>query len=376
VSRQDLKSWELSNVYAKGTSGQARSCALRGPIFLMTALLVVSSVFSPGVRAAVDLASRVGLQVVARPGNASDSSQDFELRDGSVLRTGDGVQLRLESDADAYVYVIAYGSTGTAILLHPFSARAEDARVRPGHLQVIPSADVFLPLDEREGRETLFTIVSDTPLADIRDLIRRIEAQSNDPGAIGAMIETRYPGVRRLTFKHIGAQPLVGVAAVVPRPVTSPANPAPAGGDSGADAAGSVGLLPPAGGGWSVSSNQAFGADEASAEPPASTAAVVSPPAPQPAAPPPRQAGASASVGDAGSAPVSAALREARKAAGIDESEFRGILATLPDSSEVGVPTSLRNPYKEQGVLSAEGSRIRPLGRMEIGSDVENRSQN
>ncbi|NIM29220.1 MAG: hypothetical protein GTO67_15830 [Gammaproteobacteria bacterium] len=73
---------------------------------------------------------------------------------------------------------------------------------------------------------------------------------------------------------------------------------------------------------------------------------------------------------------MSAALREAREAAGIDESAFRGILATLPDAGQAEVPSALRERYEEQGVLSAEGSRIRPLGRIELGSGAENRSQN
>jgi hypothetical protein len=359
VSRQHLRSWEFSNVYAKGTYWQARSCAFLVPMLLATASLLVSDGLLSGARAATDLASRVGLRVVARPGSASDSSHDFELRNGGVLRTGDGVQLHLESDADAYVYVIAYGSSHKAILLQPFSGRAEDARVRPGRFQVIPGADVFLPLDHQEGYETLFTIVAEKPLADVAGLIARIDAQGDDLAAINGILGESYPGFRRLTFKHIGAKPLVGVTAVVPRASTSAQSAPAANADSGAEALSGNSQLPPAGGAWAVSSNRRFGRDEAPTAP---------------AAPP--QPGASAALGDAGSAPVSAALRKAREAAGIDESEFRGILASLPASGEGGVPTSLRKPYKEQGVLSAEGSRIRPMGRVELGSDVDKGSQN
>ena len=56
---------------------------------------------------------------------------------------------------------------------------------------------------------------------------------------------------------------------------------------------------------------------------------------------------------------MSPALRRAREAAGIDEQQFRGILATLPGSDQPQVPESFRRPTREQGVLSAEGSRIR-----------------
>ncbi|NIP45419.1 MAG: DUF4384 domain-containing protein [Gammaproteobacteria bacterium] len=350
-------------MYAKGTSGRARFRVFTAPVLLGAVLLVVSSVHAPGVRAALDPVSKVGVRVVARPANAAHASQEFELRDGGALRTGDGLQLRLESDADAYVYVFAHGSSGKAMLLHPFSKRPEDARIRPGQLQIIPRADVFLPLDGREGRETLFTIVSPTPLEDVPDLLLRIEAKGDDVGAITAMMEAAHPGVRRLTFSHIGAKPLVGVAGIVPSAAPVRATSAPGGAGQGAQGGPGTGASPstsPAAG-WSVSATQTLGAGETRAAPTDSAAP---------------EAAASPAASDAGPAPVSAALREAREAAGIDESAFRGILATLPDAGQAEVPSALRERYEEQGVLSAEGSRIRPLGRIELGSGAENRSQN
>jgi hypothetical protein len=65
---------------------------------------------------------------------------------------------------------------------------------------------------------------------------------------------------------------------------------------------------------------------------------------------------------------ASSALRKAREAAGIDEQQFRGILATLPASGATHVPEGMRKPFKEQGVLGAEGSRIRALERAEAES--------
>ena len=73
-------------------------------------------------------------------------------------------------------------------------------------------------------------------------------------------------------------------------------------------------------------------------------------------------------VSEAASAPVSSALRNAREAAGIDESRFRGILASLPDSGSANAPESIRTPYKEQGVLSATGNRIRAFERKRLES--------
>jgi hypothetical protein len=331
-------------------------------------------------RAAVDLAAKVKVELVARPGPASGPAQDFSVRDGGVLRSGDGVQLRLQSETDAYVYIIAYGSSNTAVLLHPFSAIGDDALIRRGQKAIIPGPGVFLPLDGREGRETLFTIISDVPLPGIPDLLPRIEAHGGDLSAITTLIEAGFPLAGRLTFKHIGATPLVGVAASVPRaPVSSqPPGPAAETKTSPSDAPAVVGasLLPPASSGWSVPSSQDFGAGGAApagaAPAPASASAnagTFTSAAPVAAGTTPGDAAGSVPASEASVAPVSSALREARAAAGMDESRFRGILATLPDSSRAEVPDALRIPFKEQGVLSAEGSRIRALERAGLEPD-------
>lgn len=300
---------------------------------------------------------------MARPAAASGADQDFLVRDGGVLRSGDGVQLRLQADTDAYVYVIAYGSSGSAMLLHPFSEKPGDALIRQGQADVIPESGVFLPLDDREGRETLFTIVSGSPLKGIADLLPRLEAEGGDLNAATETIRAAYPQARRLSFKHIGARPLVGVAATTPRASPSQSSPSSAAGA------------------WSVPSSQGFGATEAStaetapAATPVSTdstgeaaaataaAAVASPRDGEP------EPAASTEPGPGDADEVSPALRKAREAAGIDEDQFRGILAALPGSEQVEVPKSFRKPSAEQGVLSAEGSRIRALDSVQLESE-------
>lgn len=366
----------------KGTYGCAGARFLPLPMTLLAALLAAFGLAAGDVRAAVDLAAKVRVELVARPGSASGAAQDFSVRDGAVLRSGDGVQLRLHSDSDAYVYIIAYGSSNTAVLLRPFSATGDGALMRRGRGEIIPAAGVFLPLDGREGRETLFTIISDVPLSGIPDLLPRMEAHGGDLTAITTMIEATFPLAGRLTFKHIAATPLVGVAATVPRAPASPETTSPTATTKTADGNPSpvvgASLLPPASSGWSVPSSQGFGTSDAT------TAG---------AAPAPAAAGASAGSGKSASAspvaaettpgaagnaqaseasiaPVSPALREAREAAGMDAHQFRGILATLPDNSQAAVPDTLRKPFEEQGVLSAEGSRIRALERAELESDA------
>ncbi len=344
--------------------------------FALVLVLAILVVALPGNgRAAIDLMAKVNVELVARPAAASGADQDFTVRDGGVLRSGDGVQLRLRADADAYIYVIAYGSSGSAMLLHPFSEKPGDALIRQGQAEVVPESGVFLPLDDHEGRETLFTIVSEAPLDDIADLLPLLETDGGDLNAATNTIRVAYPHARRLSFKHIGARPLVGVAATTPR--TSPTQSSPGAAGTGAGTGtDSQGPSAPAGGGWSVSSSQGFGSTEAAASAtpaePASGASAAAAAAAASAAPSTRDgapepaAAAEPEPGDADQ--VSPALRKAREAAGIEEDQFRGIMAALPGSEQVAVPKSFRKPAAEQGVLSAEGSRIRALDSVQLES--------
>ncbi len=322
VDYRNLRFWEFSNVYAKGTSERVVARLLPALMVLASVLLLAAGLQVGDARAAIDVAAKVRVEIVARPGSAFGAAQDFMVREGAVLRSGDGLQLRLESDTDAYVYIVAYGSSNTAMLLQPFSARPDDALIRQGGKEVIPEAGIFLPLDDQEGRETLFIIISDVPLTNILDLLPRIESHGDNLAAITAMVNATYPTARRLSFKHIGARALVGVAASAPR--VSPSGETPGSTAEKQDTDGDPSRV-----------------DGASLLPPASEAASV---------------------------PVSLALRKAREAAGIDKHQFRGILATLPNSGRADVPESIRKPYEEQGVLSAGGNRIRALGRAQLQS--------
>ena len=363
-----LRFRDISKIAWKAGFGQA-TAALHGlSRALAASLLLAVGPFPGAAHAAID-GAKVRVELMARPGTASGAEQDFMVPNGSVLRTGDGVQLRLASDIEAYVYVIAYGSSNTAIFLYPFSARPDDALIRKGQTEFVPRSGVFLPLDDREGREMLFTIVSDVPLTDMADLLPRIEAHEGDADAIIAMLSARYPSVASLSFKHIGATPLVGVATNTPR--SSPSSPTSrlSGGGEQTDASPS----PSASGDWSASSSRGFGASGAAAGAAAareqSTSATGTVPAAQTPSARSGKLPAADSAAETVTAPVSSALRNARQAAGIDESQFRGILATLPEGSEVEVPESMRTSNNEQGVLGAEGSRIRAFGRARAQSD-------
>jgi len=378
----NLRSWDFSKMCANDPCGRARRPSLAALVVAIPVLMVLTGMPMAVALAAIDMTAKVDVELVARSGSA----QDFVVRDGGVLRSGDGLQLRLASDIQAYVYIIAYGSSHTAVLLHPFSARPADALIRPGQKEVIPEPGVFLPLDGHEGVETLFTIASDAPLKNIADLLARIETHGDDLAAISAMLRSSFPLARRLSFKHIGASPLVGVTATAPRAAASAEKSAPgAGGNAALDAGPS--LLPPAAGGWAVSSSKSFappagdspapaGADAGRSGDASAAPAVLASVAGEAPAGTSVNTSASPSATDPASDPASAAAapaassarQAARAAAGIDEQRFRGILATLPSDGSADAPTATGKPFQEQGVLAAEGSRIRALERAQLQS--------
>lgn len=366
-------------MHAKGTYGRARTRSPSALTALIPLLLLVTGLCTHAARASVDMAAGVSVELVARASSAAGGVQDFLVNDGTVLRTGDGLQLRLESQVDAYLYVIAYGSSNTAIVLFPFSAKPADALIRKGQTEFVPQPGVFLPLDGREGRETLLTIGSDAPIQNIPQLLARIEKHGDDVSAISAMLSAEFQLVRHVSFKHIAARPLVGVTASAARsseareaPAGSAGKPAPGG---NADPASGVSLLPAPSSSWSVTSTQGFGAGAASApavSSPATASAGAAAPAKEtpPAAADKPAAGAASAAAAPTKAPkgVSEARRKAREAAGIDAHQFNGILATLPEGAGADVPAAMQKPYKEQGVLAAEGSRIRALERAQLES--------
>jgi hypothetical protein len=297
-------------------------------------------------------ASGPSMRVMARIGGAEGPGSDRMVKNGGVLRSGDELQLRLRSEQDAYVYVIAYGSSNTAMLLHPFSGGDEEALVRAGEERVFPREGMYLPLDQRLGRETLYLVGSTVPLTDITGLFPRMEAQGDDVVAVTRVLRGAYPDVSQVSFRHIGAKPLVGVdLAGVRKSITGVAAPPPGSSDQTRSPEGT--LVLPATTGWSVpSSAQSFGtsteaaAGDAAGNEPTDTRG---------------KPGSDTAAGTRESG-ESDALRRAKEAAGIDPGQFQGILSALPSGGDGEIPESLRGPVREEGVLSAEGSRIRALG--------------
>ncbi len=168
--------------------------------------------------AAAALAPR--LEVDARIRQADGTVRQISIAPGAVLSTGDEVRLRVTPWTDGYLYVVALGSSGAAVVLHPFTGPA--VPVKAGEPVAVPPDGGFLPLDGRTGRETLMAFVSESPLESVSRLLVLMEARADDPAAARAVLVAEGLEVAHLGFGH--------------RPEPVPAAPAAAGKGAAAEA--------------------------------------------------------------------------------------------------------------------------------------------
>lgn len=340
---------------------------------------LVALVLSPASAvAAVD--TGVSLELLARTAGGDRAATGLVVNDGGVLRSGDGVQIHLRARKRAYVYVIAYGSSQRAALVFPYSGKAEEARLGEGDTRVLPGGDRYLPLDDVEGRESLFMIVSETPVTDIDALLRRMEKQQDNLIAVADVVREAYPESTRLSFRHVGKAPLVGVdVAGLPRIGGTSARGFDLGGRQFASEATAApeketAVVGPRLGDISPSTSPRL--DSPTREPATKTDTVTraEPTAEVAAAaestrardgeagvvPPAEDAQARARDADTGE--VSDARRRARERAGVDSTWFDSIVSSLPPGPSEGKDGAHRSG-SGLGVLSAVGDRIRTLER-------------
>jgi hypothetical protein len=127
--------------------------------------------------------------------------KDAEVATDTVFHTGDQVQLRIETNQSAYLYIISQGSSGTWKVQVP-SADAADNHVEEMRPYYFPSKDQAFGFHDPKGAEKLFLIVSHEPIPDIQDAIYGLQgkgqqgkptkaAEPEPPQRQAAIIEAR-----------------------------------------------------------------------------------------------------------------------------------------------------------------------------------------
>lgn len=120
------------------------------------------------------------------------------VREGSVLQSRDHFQVHLETSRPAYVYVLLFDSDGRASQLFPDPKIEQPGFVEAGRRIPIPNSDLWFWLDERPGTETVYVLASEEPLADIRDLLAKMnKAGETERKRVSGRIKERIEIVER-----------------------------------------------------------------------------------------------------------------------------------------------------------------------------------
>ncbi|MDZ7751171.1 MAG: DUF4384 domain-containing protein [Gammaproteobacteria bacterium] len=183
-------------------------CHLR--TYLLAACLSCSVFVTPV------MATDIDLSVEARHIREDRSQVIFPVTDGAVLRSGDGLRVRLEVLERAPVYLMFVGSSGNPSMVLP--GRQEDIgkQVPAGAVVEIPPEGTFFNLDENTGDEAIFAFTGEATPRQIGRLLDDIRAAAGDIPRITRLIMDDFETVERVAFEHIPAGPLEGIGFTVP----------------------------------------------------------------------------------------------------------------------------------------------------------------
>lgn len=105
-----------------------------------------------------------------------------EVDSASVFKSGDRLKITVESNDEAYLYVIARGSSGLWKVLFPVSEVADGSNlIQPFRRYEVPNGGRFY-FDEQAGEEKLFLVLSRKPEKNFEDLIYSVTQPA--PGVV------------------------------------------------------------------------------------------------------------------------------------------------------------------------------------------------
>lgn len=156
------------------------------------------------------------LDVEARHIRGDRSQVVFEVSDGAVLRSGDGLRIRLEVLEPKPVHLVFVGSSGNPTMVLPAAAEDVGRALPPGTVIEVPPGGAFFTLDDNVGDEAVFAFTGDTSRENLRRLLEDMRSAEGDIAAISRMLRERFDTVERVAFQHISAEPLVGIDVSAP----------------------------------------------------------------------------------------------------------------------------------------------------------------
>lgn len=124
-----------------------------------------------------------------------------DMRDGSVMSSGDVFKINFLANRDAYVYVLYYDSMGGAYMLFPSSETYYASRIKANSTIVLPGGeDEWYELDENTGKETFYFIASIEPLADIEKLLAEMEKTGGGKKIAQAIANRGTRGISKVRY--------------------------------------------------------------------------------------------------------------------------------------------------------------------------------
>ena len=117
---------------------------------------------------------------------------EFEVKVGGVLKTGDFFKIKVETDKDAYVYVVFYDSS------EQISAPLIDDQLTAGRLHLISDGNYGFELDENTGVEIIYALASKEVIEDFDKRVEELKERG-----IGE-ISRVFPeaSVQSFSFRH------------------------------------------------------------------------------------------------------------------------------------------------------------------------------
>ena len=152
--------------YSRHRSGVSTPGAVTSP----SAMSVVT-VVSPDVSASLSLS----MNIIGQRKEPNGNYTEVIVREGSVLRSGDGFQVRVESTRPSYLYVLLYDSRGQASQLFPDPKIDQPGFVGGNQKVLIPDKDLWFWLDDQPGTETVYVVASEERVSNIRGLLEEME---------------------------------------------------------------------------------------------------------------------------------------------------------------------------------------------------------
>jgi len=103
--------------------------------------------------------------------------KNTEVPANTVFHTGDQIQLKIEANQAAWLYIITQGSSGTWKVQVPSADVPGGNHIEAMHPYFFPSPNRVFGFHDPKGAEKLFLIVSREPVADIQDQIYGLQGK-------------------------------------------------------------------------------------------------------------------------------------------------------------------------------------------------------